>query len=73
MKTKIGIALVVCCLGLTGCTTEGSDHPRLEAEKRYSIGHETLREVRLEDGTRCIVMTGPYKGGISCDFSKRPD
>lgn len=32
-------------------------------------------EQQLKDGTRCAVMVGDYKGGISCDWraSTKPD
>lgn len=28
----------------------------------------TIKEVYLEDGTRCAVLIGDRKGGISCDW-----
>lgn len=27
-----------------------------------------VRELKLEDGTRCVLFAGYYKGGITCDW-----
>lgn len=29
----------------------------------------SIHEVRLDDGTRCVISEGPQVGGIDCDWS----
>jgi len=33
-----------------------------------SGGTAEVQEITLSDGTRCAVMVGVYKAGISCDW-----
>lgn len=66
--TVIGVIVLVAAVN--------SDQPvektTIESYKQISLGvfDKNLRDVRLPDGTRCIIYEGYQKGGISCDFSK---
>ena len=61
MKTKITVAVVVCCLGLAGCVRN---------DAATGTGSAHLREVVLKDGTRCVLVNS-FDGksvALSCDW-----
>jgi len=63
--------LLLVALVLAGC---GDPAQEMASENRGpSIvsgggGYGEVKEVRLSDGTRCVVLIGSSKGGISCDW-----
>lgn len=49
-------------ISFTGC-----DH---SSTHQQSLGLvSSVKEVRLSDGTKCVVYVGAYGGGISCNWS----
>ena len=61
----VGRALVTACGPSQVQTRTGSDGSTLISNRE---GAGSITEVRLEDGTRCAVLIGYNKGGISCDW-----
>lgn len=63
------IALVIILIGLAGCyeqrpTVKGKDSVNVATD-----GYDaTVRMVTTTDGTRCAVMVGYGRGGITCDW-----
>lgn len=62
----IAIALL---LALAGCG--GDSIPADDVAFDAGMGMGGVFEVRLRDGTRCAVMTMPYKGGIDCEWENQ--
>ena len=59
-------ALVVALVLLAGCDAAPG------AQRLVSGGTlADVQELRLSDGTRCVVMQGPQRGGITCEW-RRP-
>jgi hypothetical protein len=64
-----GFGMAFVCFGGVFLITNTSPKPNAGETVYGSDGtsaHVSL--VRLEDGTRCAVVVGMYKGGISCDW-----
>ena len=72
MKSSWVVAIVLVLSFAFGLTA------LIVGEQQKSKGGETVYGsdgtsahvslVKLEDGTRCAVVVGMYKGGISCDW-----
>ncbi len=64
------IFILITLLVTTSCSDSNKAIP--ENELRISDGRYTLKarveEYALKDGTRCAVLIGSGKGGISCDW-----
>ena len=61
MKTKIGIALVVCCLALVGCVySAGSVGANNGINPMFFA-----QEVTLSDGTPCLLVRRRGGDGIA--------
>lgn len=57
-------ALLLLALLVAGCS-----EPRAPNKVgSFSGGEAVVEEHVLSDGTRCAVMVGLYKGGITCDW-----
>jgi major membrane immunogen (membrane-anchored lipoprotein) len=71
MNKVVAIIAIVSCVLVTAC---GPSHVQTQNASDGSIyinnrdGAGSITEVRLEDGTRCAVLIGYNKGGISCDW-----
>ena len=62
-KTLFLIAMITLLIFTTGCEIE-------ENPTKINQVNSFLREVILEDGTRCIIYHASYAGGLSCDFKE---
>lgn len=55
------ITLVVILVLLGGC--------KIDSDVSDGLGSASIKEYSLSDGTKCAVLIGVYKGGITCDWS----
>lgn len=60
--------LIVSLAVLAGCTATPSEDAQTVGG---AGGSASVQEVRLSDGTRCVVVVGAYKAGVDCDWSRR--
>lgn len=59
-------SLIAACAALaflTGCDPDGNREGKASAE------WHGVKEVYLEDGTRCVVLDQFKEGGIDCDWA----
>ena len=61
-KSLIGLSLLTAVLA--GCS-------KGENTVSDGWGEADVKSVTLKDGTRCAVLIGAYKGGITCDWDAR--
>lgn len=57
--TIAGFIAMAFLFGMTACSTS--------EETKYTVG-ATLREYKLDSGTRCVVATAYHDVGVSCVF-----
>ena len=65
------LILLISLLALMSCDnmhTTTTENIRGDIVVGNSWGSGAVTEILLEDGTRCAVLIGGYKGGISCDW-----
>ena len=70
-KIKLaGILLLACVFAFAGKSHRVLPISvyEINGPSGYMAGH--IIDTRLPDGTRCIIH---YVGGITCDFSKKPE
>ncbi len=60
-------AILLSVAVLSGCAGGGAE----EAVVSDGWGSADVRLVKLSDGTRCAVLIGSYKGGITCDWGAK--
>ncbi len=73
MNKIVATLVIASCALLTACSPADLE-PHVDTTQygttTVSIpqGHGMITEIRLADGTRCAVLIGSGKGGISCDW-----
>lgn len=64
---------LLCLLILTGCSEQPSEVSGKDSiDVSNSAYGATIRMVTTTDGTRCAVMYGANRGGITCDWASNP-
>lgn len=58
------LTIILAALLITGCVEYEED-----TTKKEKVSN-TITEIKMDDGTRCIAYHNGYQGGLSCDFSK---
>jgi len=68
------VLLASLALMLAACEGEGYSRTTTSGGIVVSNGASEgeVREIALRDGTRCAVLVGGYKGGITCDWGHAP-
>jgi len=66
---KLIAVLLLGSVAVTGCADKNSVSGQNSVTVRSDSYIGYVSEIYLEDGTRCAVMMGYYKGGLSCDWS----
>ncbi len=66
LKTTMTILLAATLL-CAGCSRMEARSPEMLELSRQTI-QAHVHEIKLEDGTRCVVFQDSYKGGITCDW-----
>lgn len=60
---------LLAVLLLSGCAEPSVPMRPADTPTRYEVGDMVVYDMRLSDGTRCVLMDGTYSGGIVCDWS----
>lgn len=69
MKTLLNILTgLAVVLILVGCNNQSENLPDGIIEASTPMYDGEVTEVTLKDGTRCAVLLGYNRGGISCDW-----
>ncbi len=76
MKDGYKFSFTVFCiigLALSGCGPAANDRPNPtwldQRAQYYTVApHARIYDFFLEDGTRCVYVTGVREAGLSCDF-----
>jgi len=67
--TIAAVVATIIAFCMTGCGNKDR-HVPVDASGGDNYQFEaTIQVVTAMDGTRCIVMTGPGRGGIDCDWN----
>lgn len=67
------------CLGLLGCEVQTTIETRKASATEQQGGDKAVREIRLSDGTHCVLYKenasgiNATVGGITCDWGRKHD
>ncbi len=66
------VCIIILGLALSGCSPSVNDQNPIWLDQRaqyYTVApHTRIYDFFLEDGTRCVYVTGVREAGLSCDF-----
>lgn len=62
------LTVVLFAMLLTAC---GAEYEKESGHIAGGGGGGNVQLVTLKDGTRCAVLIGYYKGGITCDWRQQ--
>jgi len=64
-----GILLILAIIGIAGCHEQSPTAVGKDTVNVATDGYDAaVRMVTTSDGTRCAVMVGVGRGGITCDW-----